>query len=223
MPYSISTGETPQQYMSRLSRLTSVTEGDGISAASLSNDIIINNTVSGVDYRGNGFTPYSPKSPYYHSPASTGRNHKYRMETALHFSRYYGGVRGRGSTTVKFENYAAYVLAVRGSDVVDLGGREGRVLNQIESRSGSLTATGAEALNWPLESNMEPVNQFTQGIYSEPNATIASAHNYGLGRVPQREFFNETELTSERVTDHIRDRIAQRVVILNGPNGTNGS
>ena len=217
MPYAITTGETPRAYLERVVRLTGVTEGDGISAAALSNEYIINNTVAGVDYQGNAFTPYSTRSPYYHTPTSSGESRKYRMATALHFSRYYGGDRKRGGISVRYDNYAAYVLAVRGSSVVDLGGKEGRVLNAIEARCGSITSTGADAVNWPLDSNMEPAQEYTQGIYQEPNASIAAAHNFGDGHVPQREFFNESDQTTERITEHIAGRIRQRVIEINTP------
>lgn len=215
MAYKISTGESPNEYFNRINLLTSVTVGDAISAAALSNGEIIGKTVSGQDYQGNTFAPYSSKSPYYHSPLGGNYSRKYRMATTLHFSRYYNVGRAKGGLSIRFENYAAYVLATRGSGVVDLGGAEGRVLGNLEAKSGGVTSRGAEAVNWPLDSNMQPADSWAQGIYDESAGEIASAHNYGLGRMPKREFMNESDGTTEKVVEHIASRIERRVVEIN--------
>lgn len=208
--------------MTRISNLASVTVGDAISAAALSNSMIIDNTSRGVDYQGNEFAPYNSKSPYYHSGSPAGSTRKYRMAASLHFSRYYAGSSGlsraRGATTSKFDNYSQYVLATRGSAVVDLGGSNGRILSAIESHAGEVTSHGADGINWPVDGNLEPVDTWTQGIYDPQVVDIANAHNYGLGHMPKREFMNENTTTTELVTNHIASRIQRRVIDLDNDN-----
>lgn len=185
-----------------------VTDGDMLHALGLHIRRIQQRTLQGLDYRGRPFAPYSIHGPYYYSP--NGSSHLEKQQVALHHSRYYGGERKRGGTSVKYDSYAAY-KAARGVTVPDLGGMEGSLLPNIMANVGGLhNADDAAGVN--LDSYPAPCTYGEFGIYVEPAAKIAGYHNRGSGsRLPQRAFLGVSDDDAALIRADIIARIQARV------------
>lgn len=210
MPFRGPRGESSLvDYLRVIQVAAQPTEGDLIYALGRQVERIQIRTEQGMDYRGAAFAPYSPRGPYYFSPFRRGSRLQ-RQQVALHHSRFYGGERKRGSTAVKYASYAAF-KAARGVSVPDLGGMEGSLLPNIMVNVGGMHRAG-EASSVSLDSYPIPASYGELGIYSQPAARIAQAHNDGVpGRLPQRSFIGVSDEDGEAIQTDIAERVQARL------------
>ena len=219
MPFTGPGGSNPVDYVRRISVAAQPTEGDIKYALGRHAQRVQERTANGIDYQGSAFAPYSTRGPYYHDPSRESRfagytTLKMRRNVAQHHARFYGGVHKRGTTTVKYESYAAF-KAARGVGAVDLGGMEGSLLPAIRIRVGDEMGVD-EAANVGLESFPQPASEGSFGIYDEPMARIAEGHNNGIpGRLPQRMFIGVSDEDAARIVSDINLRILERLEQIN--------
>lgn len=213
MPLTGPGGSDPVAYMRAIELAALPTEGDLLYALGRQALRIQERTAAGIDYSGQAFAPYSIHGPYYHNPAGAGvRSLKGRQAAALHHSRYYGGARRRGSTTVRYESYAAYKASI-GAGVVDLGGMEGSLLPAIRVRVGDEFEPEAAA-HIGLDAQPALTRTGAIGIYNENEAKIAEGHNSGIpGRLPQRMFIGISDEDLVMITADLTERAEARLAI----------
>lgn len=192
-----------------LSRLQP-TQGDLMYACARQARRIQERTISGTDIMGRAFAPYSTKGPHYHRPRQ-GASIRVRREAALHHARFYGGVRKRGSTAVRYASYAEYKASM-GVTVPDLGGMEGRVLGNMDisvDRNRYQIEFGESV---GLMDFGAPATEGGIGVTGEQAAQIAMGHNMGVPsrNLPQRQFLGISDSDTALIAADIKMRIMER-------------
>jgi hypothetical protein len=209
MSISTPTGDKYETYILKIIAASQPTVGDLLTAASNQVSRVQSRTVRGVDYQGRPFYPYANKKPYY-VPTETGPNRARRQKQLA--SRT-GGLAIKKTYGIRYDSYAAYRRAT-GHPTVDLGGMSGRLLSNIESRSGGQTlrhSTGYANRTISIDQYPTPATQFEYGIYSSPADEIAEGHNNGVpGKLPKRRFLDSSQSDIASMESDIAQRCEQR-------------
>ena len=162
------------------------TDADRLWAGNVIRAGILDRTARGVDYKGDPFTPYSEKGPFYWYPASRSASGAKRMRRRLG-----EGSLTRSGTGLRFESYAAFKRAL-GRAGVDLRGPSApHMLQAIVVK-----VQGGQAF---------------VGIYDDFAAAKASGHNDGIHpTLPRRQFFEASQDDIDTITRDLEDRLIER-------------
>ena len=184
--------------MEAVDKAAKPTVGDLLYAGQRQRTRILERTARGVDVDEIAFKGYSTKGPYYYYP---GKNAKNRRSAVTRAARKLGvavkgGPNRKGEKVtkngIKFPSYAAFKQSL-GRTAVDLRGPSApHMLQAILVKAAGIVLPGTDAnqLNLFDTSSAEftndtYANEIVIGIYGD-EASRASGHNTGAGRLPKR-------------------------------------
>jgi hypothetical protein len=237
--FKTSSGRDPATYVIELAGAVKPTVGDALYAAQRQRTRMVDRTLRGVDVEGASFEPYDTSRPYYYYPQGrVGRNKstvKQRKAAARRLlkrigevesnfqERHWGKIPGinkhgdtgarltRNGQGLRFDNYAAFKMALGRAGVDLTGPRAPHMLQAIEVHAGG-TGFGTADVS---SASSEPVNEFTIGIYGEP-AGRARAHNTGYcprwAREHKRYFLGASAADLQQIVADLYARIRARLM-----------
>ncbi len=201
MPIKIST--SLDGLADRITKASVITIGDALFVANHIDQTIHQSTAQGIDFEDSPFKPYNETDPYYYYPfAGQGHNHEHIQRELGRLHKQLGGQRTK--TGIKFVSYGAFKRSL-GAAVVNLyGPADPHMLDAFEVRvNGVVFKLGSY-------DNPAPASVVTLGIYNE-KGRLAAIHNEGLGRQPERRFFELSQRAADRIIFDIQTRIAERL------------
>jgi len=199
----------PRGIVSRWRKAIHVTAADAVSALNLQKTRILQRTARGVDVEGRAFRPYSTKGPYTYYPNAraggssfTERQSKaaaarLKRKLAAKPTKGAGGMRlTRSGKGIVFDSYAAFKRWL-GRTTVDLRGP--RAPHMLQALVVKVVGSGDTV-----------ARDGRLGIYGA-EATRASGHTYGAGRLPKRKFLGVSIADRVEIVKDIKARITARL------------
>jgi len=152
-------------------------------------DRILERTARGVDFEERPFVPYSERGPFYYYGGRSSSHLAYRkgVATKVLKATKKAGVKTSSGLGVKYPSYGVFKRALDGGGVNLRGPVGPHMLDQIEIRTNEM------------------------GIYDGEKAAIAEGHNEGLGRLPQRRFFDVSESDQLKLQEHLASIVEKRM------------
>lgn len=201
--FKTGSGGSPVAYMLSVEKAAQPTAGDLLYAGQRERTRILNRTTKlGVDVDGVTFQHYNTTRPYYDYPGGrvgktttqriASRNRDFRSvvnrEDILHsVGRLHGAGAKKTRLGIRYDSYQAYKFQGLGRAVVDLMGRNARMVRAVLVKVGAIQAQ-ADIVVGPT-AYPQPATSVTIGLYGE-EAIRGSAHNEGVpGRLPRRHWF----------------------------------
>lgn len=201
----ISGWQSIERLANNLESTAFATAGDLAFAMDHQQQRILGRTARFVDYEENPFKEYDEKRPYYYYPDGAGLSKSAHQARIAGIHAKTGGTRTK--TGIRYESYAAFKRAL-GSLGVDLRGPEDPHMLDLMI----VKVDGVSFKFGQFDYNLlpRPANTITLGIYETEKGQIAAAHNEGLGRMPQREFFAISSNDKDRIIADIEMRLKRR-------------
>ena len=192
--------------------LAAPTQEDVLSVIEAQKTRILDRTLTGVDFEGRAFAPYSTTRPYYYYPGTKGASIKSRKaavrrllkitgDVAAHRMEYLGSESAGGRKTrdglgIRFDSYADFKASL-GRAGVDLTGPKAPHMLQ------ALVTRVLELGNGEFDARI--------GIYSADKTEIAEYHNAGTAHMPRRQFLGYADADTAALKQDLARRIEARL------------
>lgn len=203
MPITIS--HSLDDLAAKILKASTVTVGDALYAGQHIEAGIREATNQGVDFQGNPFIPYNETDPYYYYPfASQNHSHEHMQRELGKLHKCLGGQRTKRG--IKFVSYGAFKRAIGALGVNLYGPAAPHMLEApVIKVNGAEFRVGAD-----YDALDVPASTLILGIYDE-KGKLAAIHNEGLGRQPERRFWELSQEAADRVIVDIETRITLRL------------